>query len=243
MQFLNKIHSFPFQFGFQFSCSPLLDGIVVLHNDIMSYLVLIFSFLCYLLCRIFFLFFWKKSRFSLIVTHSEQLFLELIWTVIPILILFLIGISSLSLLYSIEESIYNPLITVHVTGRQWYWVYEYSEWNLQFDSYLIVEELLNEGELRNLEVDNRLVLPSFSHIRLIISAEDVIHSFAVPSLGIKVDACPGRMNACHLFLKKDGIFYGQCSELCGVGHGFMPIVIQSVPIWNFMHCINYLLSV
>jgi cytochrome c oxidase subunit 2 len=146
--------------------------------------------------------------------------------------LIVVALPSFALLYSIDEVI-NPSLTIKCVGHQWYWSYEYSDFELQsgsinFDSYIIPEDELEIGELRLLEVDNRVVLPFKTHIRLLITAADVLHSWAVPSLGIKVDACPGRLNQTSLFLLRDGVFYGQCSEICGVGHGNMPIVVESV---------------
>jgi cytochrome c oxidase subunit 2 len=155
----------------------------------------------------------------------------------------IIAISSFALLYSLDEVI-NPSMTLKVIGHQWYWSYEYSDSSnpkniLNFDSYMKSEEDLTLGNFRLLEVDNRIVLPIKIHIRLLVTAADVLHSWAVPSLGIKVDACPGRLNQVFLFLKREGVFYGQCSEICGINHGFMPIVVQGVKIDKF---ISYLIN-
>jgi cytochrome c oxidase subunit 2 len=172
------------------------------------------------------------------VVHAPTL--EIIWTVIPAFILILISIPSFSLLYTIDE-VTDPLLTVKIIGHQWYWNYEFIsplEWliddtgeaivsNFAFDSYMVAPEDLKEGELRLLEVDNRLYLPTEINIRLSITSGDVLHSWAVPSLGIKVDSCPGRINQTNLFIKRPATFYGQCSELCGINHGFMPIVVQA----------------
>jgi len=155
----------------------------------------------------------------------------------------IIAIPSFALLYSLDEVI-NPSMTLKVIGHQWYWSYEYSNSSnpkniLNFDSYMKSEEDLTLGNFRLLEVDNRIVLPIKIHIRLLVTAADVLHSWAVPSLGIKVDACPGRLNQVFLFLKREGVFYGQCSEICGINHGFMPIVVQGVKIDKF---ISYLIN-
>jgi cytochrome c oxidase subunit 2 len=155
----------------------------------------------------------------------------------------IIAIPSFALLYSLDEVI-NPSMTLKVIGHQWYWSYEYSDSSnpkniLNFDSYMKSEEDLTLGNFRLLEVDNRIVLPIKIHIRLLVTAADVLHSWAVPSLGIKVDACPGRLNQVFLFLKREGVFYGQCSEICGINHGFMPIVVQGVKIDKF---ISYLIN-
>ena len=151
----------------------------------------------------------------------------------------------MALLYSIDE-IVEPSLTVKVIGHQWYWSYEYStdltvdgeqlidaDETFLFDSYLKDESDLEIGELRLLEVDRRIVLPEQTHIRVLVTAADVLHSWAVPSFGVKVDACPGLLNQTNLFIKRQGLYYGQCSELCGVNHGFMPIVIRVVSKADF----------
>lgn len=133
----------------------------------------------------------------------------------------LIAVPSFSLLYSLDE-ILDAAYTYKAIGHQWYWSYETPKGNA-FDSYMRND--LQSGELRLLEVDQPLACPTKTHLRFIITAADVLHSFAVPSLGIKVDAVPGRLNTAHTFLQRPGLFTGQCSELCGVNHGFMPITI------------------
>lgn len=169
-------------------------------------------------------------------TH-ESIF-EVVWTVLPGIILVLLAIPSLKLLYSLDFLIfeYEPIITVKIIGHQWYWSYEYvvfSDTNylefelVNFDSYLVPEDELNPNGLRLLEVDNPLVIPANSYIRFLVTSADVLHSWAIPSLGIKVDAVPGRLNQMFTFIKRPGDFYGQCSEICGVNHGFMPIRLIS----------------
>ena len=130
-------------------------------------------------------------------------------------------------------------------GHQWYWSYEYSDYttveggeSLNFDSYMIPDDDLTLGSFRLLEVDNRIVLPVNTHIRVLVTAADVLHSWAIPSLGVKVDACPGRLNQVSLFMKREGVFYGQCSEICGVNHGFMPIVVQGVSLEQYIEWIQ-----
>jgi len=156
----------------------------------------------------------------------------------------LIAIPSFTLLYSLDELI-DPTITLKVIGHQWYWSYEYSDYNtlqggetLAFDSYLINIDDLTKGAFRLLEVDNRVILPINTHIRLLVTAADVLHSWAVPSFGIKVDACPGRLSQASLFLKREGVYYGQCSEICGVNHGFMPIVVKGVSVDTFIEWVT-----
>ena len=152
----------------------------------------------------------------------------------------LIAVPSFGLLYSLDELI-DPTVTLKVVGHQWYWSYEYSDYatleggeSLNFDSYMIATEDLTHGSFRLLEVDNRVILPVNTHIRVLVTAADVLHSWAVPSFGIKVDACPGRLSQASLFIKREGTYYGQCSEICGVNHGFMPIVVKGVSVDNFV---------
>ena len=141
------------------------------------------------------------------------------------------------------DEIVSPTITIKALGHQWYWSYEYSDYvndnfePINFDSYMIPEEDLEKGQLRLLEVDNHMVIPINTHIRIIVSAADVLHSWAIPSLGIKCDAIPGRLNQASLFVKREGLYYGQCSEICGVNHGFMPIVVEAV---NLKYYVNWL---
>ena len=175
-------------------------------------------------------------------THSTLL--EVVWTILPAIILMIIAVPSFGLLYSLDELI-DPTITLKIVGHQWYWSYEYSDYatleggeSLNFDSYLVTTADLNRGAFRLLEVDNRVLLPINTHIRLLITAADVLHCWAVPSFGIKVDACPGRLSQASLFIKREGYFYGQCSEICGVNHGFMPIVVRGVYVDKFIKWIS-----
>jgi cytochrome c oxidase subunit II len=164
---------------------------------------------------------------------QHHTFLEIIWTVLPCVILLLIAIPSFSLLYAIED--FNVIeSTIKVIGNQWYWSYEFpgNGFEKTFDSVMISEIDLENG-LRLLEVDNRLVLPIEKQIRLFITSTDVLHSWAIPSLGIKMDACPGRLNQVALWINRKGVYYGQCSEICGINHSFMPIVLQAVDETTF----------
>ena len=153
---------------------------------------------------------------------------------IPGLIIILIAIPSFRLLYLLDEII-DPSLTVKATGLQWLWSFELSDFPtpLKFDSYCVVDEELEMGQFRLLEVDQRLILPTLTHIRIVTTAQDVMHSFAVPSLGVRTDAIPGRLNAFSFLLKREGIFRGICAELCGSAHGQMPIVIEAVPLEQF----------
>jgi cytochrome c oxidase subunit 2 len=206
------------QIGFQDPATPYMEGILNFHNSIMFFIIMIVFFVSWLLFRCLY-FFNKNSNFSpKQFTHST--ILEIVWTVIPAILLMIIAIPSFALLYSLDE-IVTPSITLKVLGHQWYWSYEYSDYekndeisSISFDSYMKLESDLTTGTFRLLEVDNRVFLPINTHIRILITSADVLHSWAIPSLGIKVDACPGRLNQVFLFLKRPGVFYGQCSEIC-----------------------------
>lgn len=162
--------------------------------------------------------------------------MEIVWTLIPIITLVFIAIPSLKILYIVEEII-NPFITLNVLGHQWYWRYEYVDFkNLIFDSFIVAIDIFtNEGIYRLLEVDNRLIVPYNINIRFLISSVDVIHSWSLSSLGIKVDAVPGRINQVITNLCRVGIFYGQCSEICGLNHSFIPIVLERTNLNNFFN--------
>lgn len=218
--------------------SPIMEGIIHFHNQIMFVLILIGSLVLWLLYRALVLF--REQWWS---SESQQFAhctnLEIGWTLLPAVILLCIGIPSFSLLYSLEEVI-DPSISLKVVGHQWYWSYEFSDYasleggdSLNFDSYMIPEEDLSLGQLRLLEVDRRVVLPIKTHLRILVTAADVLHSWAIPALGVKIDACPGRLNQLALYIKRKGVFYGQCSEICGINHGFMPIVIEAVSLEDY----------
>ena len=160
--------------------------------------------------------------------------IETIWTVIPAIILIFLALPSLRLLYLLDE-VGDCRLTVKSIGHQWYWSYEYSDFlNIEFDSYMVPTNELERGDFRLLEVDHRVVLPTQTDIRVLVTSADVIHSWTVPSLGVKADAVPGRLNQLSFYVKYPGVFYGQCSEICGANHSFMPIVVEAVPLKNFM---------
>nr|YP_011002204.1 cytochrome c oxidase subunit II [Cazira verrucosa]WPO01452.1 cytochrome c oxidase subunit II [Cazira verrucosa] len=164
--------------------------------------------------------------------------IELIWTMLPAITLIFIALPSLRLLYMIDET-NNPSITLKVIGHQWYWSYEYSDFNnCEFDSYMKASNNMNPEDIRLLDVDNRTVLPMNMQTRVVITAADVLHSWAVPALGIKIDAVPGRLNQGNIHMNRPGVMYGQCSEICGANHSFMPIVIESTTTSNFLKWIN-----
>jgi cytochrome c oxidase subunit 2 len=226
------------QIGFQDPATPIMEGIIHFHNHLMFFLVAIGLFVFYLLGVILVKYNVKTSQEPEVFTHST--FLEIVWTILPAVILLFIAIPSFNLLYSLDESI-DPSLTLKVVGHQWYWSYEYSDYStleggdsLNFDSYMLPESDLSLGAYRLLEVDHRVTLPIQSHIRVLVTAADVLHSWAVPSFGVKVDGCPGRLSQVSLFIKRSGVYYGQCSEICGVNHGFMPIVVKGVALTDYV---------
>ena len=164
--------------------------------------------------------------------------LEIFWTIFPALILVLIAFPSLRILYLIDE-VRSPKLTIKILGRQWYWSYEYPDMgNLEFDSFMVPESELENGALRLLEVDHHLILPVEVRIRGLVTATDVIHAWTLPSLGVKLDAVPGRLNQTPLLLENTGLFYGQCSEICGANHSFIPICVESVPTNYFFNWVK-----
>nr|YP_010958740.1 cytochrome c oxidase subunit II [Baronia brevicornis]WNB35758.1 cytochrome c oxidase subunit II [Baronia brevicornis] len=214
----------------QNSASPLMEQIIFFHDHTLIILIMITILVGYLMMSLFFNSY--INRFLL-----EEQMIELIWTIIPAITLIFIALPSLKLLYLLDE-LNNPLITLKCVGNQWYWSYEYSDFNnIEFDSYMIQYESPSNN-FRLLDVDNRTILPMNNQIRIMVTAGDVIHSWTIPSLGVKVDANPGRLNQTNFFINRPGIFYGQCSEICGANHSFMPIVIESIHIKNFINWIN-----
>jgi len=220
--------------GFQDRASPLIEQLIFFHDHVLLILIIITIIVGYL---IFILFFNNYSNRYLL--HGQTI--EIIWTILPAIILLFIALPSLRLLYLLDE-INEPIITLKTIGHQWYWSYEYSDFlNIEFDSYIIPTNELSISNFRLLDVDNRIVLPINSQIRILITAADVIHSWTIPSLGVKVDGTPGRLNQTNFLINRPGLFFGQCSEICGANHSFIPIVIESVPTNFFIkwiHSIN-----
>jgi len=228
----------PWGLYFQDSATPQMEGLVELHDNIMFYLVIILFGVGWVLFSII----KNYSNLESPISHkylNHGTLIELIWTITPALILILIAFPSFKLLYLMDE-ISDPAMSVLAEGHQWYWSYQYPDFLnsdgefIEFDSYLVPESDLEEGALRMLEVDNRVILPELTHVRFIVTAADVIHAFACPALGIKCDAYPGRLNQVSVFINREGTFYGQCSEICGILHSSMPIVIESVSIEKFL---------
>nr|AAW71640.1 cytochrome oxidase subunit 2 [Heliconius pardalinus]AJO66672.1 cytochrome oxidase subunit 2 [Heliconius elevatus]AJO66674.1 cytochrome oxidase subunit 2 [Heliconius elevatus] len=216
--------------NYQNSASPLMEQIIFFHDHTLIILIMITILVAYLMMNLFFNNY--INRFLL-----EGQMIELIWTILPAITLIFIALPSLRLLYLLDE-LNNPLITLKSIGHQWYWSYEYSDFNnIEFDSYMI-QSNENLNNFRLLDVDNRIILPLNNQIRILVTATDVIHSWTIPSLGVKIDANPGRLNQTSFFINRPGIYYGQCSEICGANHSFMPIVIESIPMKNFINWIN-----
>lgn len=223
------------QMNFQEPASPIMEKIIDLHHDIQFFLIIIIIGVLWMLVRSIYLF-REENTETIRYSFDHHTLVELIWTIIPTVILIFIAIPSFALLYAIDE-LHNPKITLKAIGNQWYWSYEFSDYigeisneSIDFDSYMILEEDLVEGAYRLLEVDERVLLPERTSIRVLVTSLDVIHSWAIPSLGIKMDACPGRLNQVGMYIRRRGIYFGQCSELCGVNHAFMPIVIEAVSL-------------
>nr|QHD19754.1 cytochrome c oxidase subunit II [Chilocorus bipustulatus] len=209
------------------SSSYLMEQLSFFHDHALLILMLITSSVGYIMSSMFFN---KYNHRYLLEGHL----IETIWTILPAITLIFIALPSLKLIYLIDE-IRNPLITIKSIGHQWYWTYEYSDFmNIEFDSYMVSSNDMNKFNFRLLDVDNRTILPYETLIRLLTSSTDVIHSWTIPSIGIKVDASPGRLNQLSFSLNKTGLFYGQCSEICGANHSFMPISIESISSSHFL---------
>ncbi|ACZ69916.1 cytochrome c oxidase subunit II (mitochondrion) [Orcinus orca] len=218
--------AYPFQLGLQDAASPVMEELLQFHDHALMIIFLISSLVLYIITLML------TTKLTHTSTMNAQE-VETIWTILPAAILIMIALPSLRILYMMDE-INNPSLTVKTMGHQWYWSYEYTDYeDLNFDSYMIPTPDLKPGELRLLEVDNRMVLPLQMTIRMLVSSEDVLHSWAIPSLGLKTDAIPGRLNQTTLTSTRPGLFYGQCSEVCGSNHSFMPIVLELVPLESF----------
>lgn len=218
----------PWQLGFQPAASPSMEAVRDFYDLLFVIIVAIAAFVLALLVYVMVRFNAKRNPVPSKTSHNT--FLEMAWTAIPIVILVVIAIPSFRLLYfqkTVSEA--EMEMTVKVIGYQWYWSYEYPDHgDIAFDSFIVEEEDLEPGQLRLLEVDNRLVVPVDTNIRLLVTADDVLHSWAVPAFGIKIDAVPGRLNETWVRIEREGVYYGQCSELCGVRHGYMPVTVEAV---------------
>lgn len=217
--------------GLQDSNSPIIEQLNFFHDHSLLILILVTSLVGYLIGTLFF----NKlnNRFLL---HGQTI--EIIWTILPAIVLLFIAFPSLRILYLLDE-INLPSISIKTIGHQWYWRYEYSDFkNIEFDSYIIPSNEINIDSFRLLDVDNRVILPINNQIRILVTATDVLHSWTVPSLGVKIDANPGRLNQTNFFINRPGLYYGQCSEICGANHRFIPIVIERTPTNYFIKWIS-----
>ena len=211
------------QLGFQEPASPVMEQIETFHNLLLWIITAITLFVLALLIYVAVKFNEKAHPKATTTTHNTVL--EVAWTAIPILILVVIAVPSFKLLYFMDTHD-NPDMTIKVTGNQWYWTYEYD--GLEFDSLPVSDEDIGPGQTRRLSVDVPIVLPVDTNIRVLQTSNDVIHNWAVPAFGLKLDNYPGRINENWVRITKEGIYYGQCSELCGVNHSFMPIEVHAV---------------
>nr|UNI92191.1 cytochrome c oxidase subunit II [Scleropages jardinii] len=216
----------PLQLGFQDAASPVMEELVHFHDHALMVVFLISSFVLYIIITL------VMTKLTNKHAHDSQE-IEIVWTILPAIILIVVALPSLRILYLMDE-INSPHLTVKAIGHQWYWSYEYTDYkDLAFDSYMIPTQDLTPGQFRLLEVDHRMVVPTGSPVRVLITAEDVLHSWAVPALGVKMDAVPGRLNQTTFVISRPGIYYGQCSEICGANHSFMPVAVEAVPLTHF----------
>lgn len=217
--------------GLQDRNSPIIEQLNFFHDHALLIIILVTISVGYLIGTLFF----NKlnNRYLL---HGQTI--EVIWTILPAIILLFIAFPSLRILYLLDE-VNNPSISLKTIGHQWYWSYEYSDFSgIEFDSYIIPQNEISLDTFRLLDVDNRVILPINNQIRILVSATDVLHSWAIPSLGVKIDASPGRLNQTNFFINRPGLFFGQCSEICGANHSFIPIVIESIPTNHFIKWIS-----
>nr|AML26233.1 cytochrome c oxidase subunit II [Scirtidae sp. BMNH 1274304] len=201
--------------------SPLMEFIIQFHDYAMMILLMITALVGFLMISLFY----NKYNYRYLLEGQT---IEIIWTILPAIILIFIAFPSLHLLYLLDE-INNPLISIKTIGHQWYWSYEYSDFkNSEFDSYMINQLEMKKNNFRLLDVDNRMVIPFNTQIRLMVTAADVLHSWTIPSISVKIDATPGRLNQTSFLINRTGLAYGQCSEICGANHSFMPISLESI---------------
>nr|WNH20285.1 cytochrome c oxidase subunit II [Brachysomophis crocodilinus] len=216
----------PSQLGFQDAASPVMEEMIHFHDHALMIVFLISTLVLYIIVAMV-----TTNLINLYILDAQGI--EIVWTVLPAIILILIALPSLRILYLMDE-INDPHLTVKAIGHQWYWSYEYTDYeNLGFDSYMIPTQDLSPGQFRLLETDHRMVVPMESPVRVLVTAEDVLHSWAVPAMGVKMDAVPGRLNQTAFVATRPGVYYGQCSEICGANHSFMPIVVEAVPLQHF----------
>lgn len=214
------------QLLFQESLNPVIELLSLFHDYSLSIITIILFFVAGMTT--------SMVTNNLISNRVIVTAIELIWTVIPIVILVFIAIPSLKILYFIEEN--SPFLTLKIIGHQWYWRYEIVDLDLEFDSYMTTDT--ENGEFRLLDVDHRIVVPTAKNIRGLITAADVLHCWAIPTIGIKADAVPGRLNQVNFLSLRPRVSYGQCSEICGANHRFIPIALETIRTKNFLEWAN-----
>ncbi|OUS13534.1 cytochrome c oxidase subunit II [Rhodospirillales bacterium 47_12_T64] len=212
--------------GFQDAATPVMEQITQFHNLLLYIITAVTLLVLFLLLYVMWRFSEKRNPEPSKTSHNTLI--EIIWTAVPVIILVIIAIPSFKLLYAADS---NPdtEMTIKAIGKQWYWSYEYPDYgDFTFDAYMKTEDELEPGEPRLLATDNAVVVPINTKIRLLVTGDDVIHAFAMPAFGLKLDGVPGRINETWFEVTKEGTYYGQCSEICGTGHSYMPITIKAV---------------
>ena len=221
----------PWQMDLQESATPVMEQIAGFHFFLLWVIAAISAFVLVLLLIVIVRFNARANPTPSRTTHNTPI--EILWTVVPVVILAVIAVPSFRLLF-VELQVPHPDLTVKATGKQWFWSYSYPDnGNFEFSSLMVPEKDLKPGQLRLLAVDNEMVVPVNKVVHVLVTGADVIHSFTVPSFGIRIDAIPGRMNDTWFKATAEGVFYGQCSELCGKDHSFMPIAVRVVSESDF----------
>ncbi|MDR3436118.1 cytochrome c oxidase subunit II [Telmatospirillum sp.] len=220
----------PWGIWLQDAASPTMHQITTLNTVITAIILCVLACVFALLGYVCFRF--RASRHPVPAKWAHNTPLEVAWTLAPVLILVVIAFPSFRLLYAMDR-VKDADLTLKITGHQWYWSYSYPDQNVSFDANMVQEDDLKPGEPRLLATDNHIVLPVGATVRIQTTADDVIHSWSVPSLGVKIDAFPGRLNETWVKVDKPGLYFGQCSQLCGINHGFMPIEVEAVPKEQF----------
>lgn len=221
---------FEWQTGFQIPATPVMQRIVEVHNFVFYIMVAIVLFVFVMLLIIVLRYRASRNPIPSQVTHNTPL--EIIWTIVPVIIVLIIAVPSLRLQFFMAR-IQDPELTIKVVGHQWYWEYIYPDHKIEFESRMIPSSDLSKEQIRLLSVDKPVVIPSKTNVRILTTSQDVIHSWAVPAFGVKKDTVPGRLNETWVRVDKEGVYYGQCSELCGADHGFMPIEVHVVSKAHF----------
>jgi len=218
--FLLKIPTFS-ALRFQNANAPLIEELIFFHDHIITALIIITVIVSYNIISII-------TNLNIDKTSTESQSLEIFWTVAPTLVLIFIGIPSIRILYILDE-VYSPLISIKINGHQWYWSYEFTNFqNIEFDSFMLRQQTNQTNIIRLLDVDTRLIIPFNTQIRCLLTAADVLHAWTIPRLGVKADAIPGRLNQINFIVNRPGLYLGQCSEICGANHSFMPIIIEAI---------------